>query len=178
MTGEDHLYCPLRVDGSDHIHLCKRANIVPSRGFIQRTVLRGLYGSTDMNICITPRPPPYVSLCSVTKSIRRTTPQKTEEPARSTPTLSNHSKMFSFRIVSIAIAGAMLLVGQAQAAALIATDPGETLQHHHVVRFVVLMSCCYCSLRMRPSQQRWSPPWLKLQILLWSIQQLSCCVRQ
>ena len=37
--------------------------------------------------------------------------------------------MFSFRMISLAIAGAMLLVGQAQAAALIATDPGETLQN-------------------------------------------------
>ena len=61
--------------------------------------------------------------------------------------------MFSFRIVSIAIAGAMLLVGQAQAAALIATDPGETLQNlQRVVGFGVLTSCRYRSLRMRTSQ--------------------------
>ena len=92
VTGEDHLYCPLRVDGSDHIHLCKRANIVPSRGFIQRTVLRGLDGSTDMNICITPRPPPHVLFHGGSESIRRTTSQKTEEPARST--FLRHSNSF------------------------------------------------------------------------------------
>ena len=47
----------------------------------------------------------------------------------------------------------MLLVGQAQAAALIATDPGETLQNlHRVVGFGVLTSCRYRSLRMRTSQ--------------------------
>ena len=38
--------------------------------------------------------------------------------------LLNSNIMFSFRVISLAVAGAMLLVGQAQAAALIATDPG------------------------------------------------------
>ena len=83
VTGEDHLYCPLRVDRSDHIHLCKRANIVPSRGFIQRTVLRGLYGSTDMNIGITPRPPPHVLFHGGSKSIS-TLSLRTDGPARRT----------------------------------------------------------------------------------------------
>ena len=84
VTGEDHLYCPLRVDRSDHIHLCKRANIVASRGFIQRTVLRLLNGSTEMNIYIPPRPPSRVALHNESKSIRRKTWSKTEESARNT----------------------------------------------------------------------------------------------
>lgn len=83
--------------------------------------------------------------------------------------------MFATRAFTVAVAAALLLIGQVQAvdtvprAALIATNAGMAIFILRVLRVQSNYLLLHRSRCLQPSQQRRSQGWVQLQVLFWPL---------